>query len=77
MEWVYDRTQEDVERAKLLTQKYAAGAITETDKSTREVNAEGFYTGDKITMHLQGIFNLCPVPCFFLGGQMARLDYML
>lgn len=32
MEWVYDRTQEDVERAKLLTQKYAAGAITETEK---------------------------------------------
>lgn len=32
MEWVYDRTQEDVERAKLLTQKYAAGTITETEK---------------------------------------------
>lgn len=41
MEWVYDRTQEDVERAKLLTQKYAAGTITETEKKEWAAGMKG------------------------------------
>lgn len=32
MEWVYDRTQADVERAKVLNDKYAAGTISEEEK---------------------------------------------
>ena len=32
MEWVYDRTQADVERVKALNDKYAAGTISEEEK---------------------------------------------
>lgn len=32
MEWVYDRTQADVERVKVLNDKYAAGTISEEEK---------------------------------------------
>ena len=41
MEWVYDRTQEDVKRAKLLTPKYAAGTITETEKKEWAAGMKG------------------------------------
>lgn len=41
MEWVYDRTQEDVKRAKLLTQKYAAGTITKTEKKEWAAGMKG------------------------------------
>ena len=32
MEWIYDRTQADVDRVSLLNQKYATGAISEEEK---------------------------------------------
>ena len=33
MEWIYDRTEEDVSRVKELTEKYLSGTITEAEKA--------------------------------------------
>ena len=41
MEWIYDRTQADVDRVSLLNQKYATGAISEEEKKEWDAGMKG------------------------------------
>ncbi len=41
MEWIYDRTQADVDRVSLLNQKYATGAISEEEKKEWAAGMKG------------------------------------
>lgn len=41
MEWIYDRTEEDVSRVKELTEKYLSGTITELEKTEWYGNMKG------------------------------------
>ena len=54
MEFVYDRTQADVDRVKYLNERYISGTITEEEK--REWN-----TGINGSVGLKGAFNLSDI----------------
>lgn len=41
MEWVYDRTQEDVDRAKKINQKYLSGVITDSELAEWNAGLKG------------------------------------
>lgn len=41
MEWIYDRTQEDVDRAIYLNQKYISGTITDEEKAEWQSDLKG------------------------------------
>lgn len=41
MEWIFDRTQEDVDRAIYLNQKYMSGTITDEEKAEWQSDSKG------------------------------------
>lgn len=54
MEFVYDRTQEDVDRVKELNNKYIKGTITDEEKLEWSQGING-------SIGLKGAFNLCDI----------------